>query len=307
MLSGIGVICFASSYAVTLALELSRLLFRLRVRWLVMILFTAAGLFAHTLYLVNLAGNEISEVTRVPFASWYDWCLLVAWVLATAYLVLAVRRPSNSVGVFLLPLVLLLIGVAAIMRHSAPFEREQAQFYWGMVHGFLLLMGTTTVALGFAAGVMYLVQAYRLKRKLPPLQGLQLPSLEWLQRFNRRMLLASTAWLGLGLLAGTVLNLIHQTLGRPTLSWANPTVMTSLGLFCWLLAAICFESFYRPARKGHKVAYITLANFVFLGLVLAAVLLTRHGSSLPVAGNARLPNHPSDPRDISSGELSVDP
>ncbi len=51
MLSGISVTCFAASYAVTLGLEISRLFFRLRVRWLVMIGFAGAGLLAHTIYL----------------------------------------------------------------------------------------------------------------------------------------------------------------------------------------------------------------------------------------------------------------
>ena len=307
MLSGISIVCFASSYAVTLALEVSRLLFRLRVRWLVMILFALAGLLAHTLYLINLARIELTGVLRIPFSSWYDWCLLAAWVLAATYIALAIRRPSTSIGVFLLPLVLLLIGVAVVMRGAAPFERQQALAYWGMIHGFMLLMGTTTVALGFAAGIMYLVQASRLKRKLPPLQGLRLPSLEWLQRLNRRMLIWSTGWLGMGLLAGTVLNLIHQTSGQRTLSWVNPTVMTSLVLFCWLLAATCFESFYKPAREGHKVAYVTLASFVFLGLVLAAVLLTHHGSAVPGASNGPLPTQPAFDQGDSPTEPLVDP
>lgn len=49
---------------------------------------------------------------------------------------------------------------------------------------------------------MYLAQSYRLKNKLPTQQGIRLPTLEWLQRFNRRTLLVSTGLLLVGLISG---------------------------------------------------------------------------------------------------------
>jgi len=49
-------------------------------------------------------------------------------------------------------------------------------------------------------------------------------------------------------------------------------------LFFWLLAAVILSAVYRPARQGHKVAYLTLASFLFFVLMLAAGLLmdSRH-------------------------------
>jgi hypothetical protein len=278
MFSGITITCFAASYAVTLGLEISRLFFRLRVRWAVMIGFAAAGLLAHSLYLWRLTQQELSGAGMVPLSSWYDWCLVVSWVLAATYLGLACRHPENALGLFLLPLVLLLIGAAIRVRQVAPFEREAALSYWGYVHGFMLLLGTVSAALGFAAGLMYLLQSYRLKQKLPPRQGLRLPSLEWSQTFNRRSLVISTCLLALGLLSGIVLNLIRHAHHQSSVSWTDPVVLSSALLFLWLTAATIFETFYKPAREGRKVAYLTLASFLFLGLVLVFVLLGRHGS-----------------------------
>ena len=107
MLSGISITCFAASYAVTLVLEASRLFFRLPVRWIVMILFAAAGLFAHTVYLSTLTRQELqgSERDAVGHAGTTG----VSWRPGSwrpRYLGLAVRRPANTVGIFLLPLVL---------------------------------------------------------------------------------------------------------------------------------------------------------------------------------------------------------
>ena len=57
ILSGISIVCFTASYAVSLALEVSRLFFRMPVRLVVMIGFTLAGLLAHTLYLAQRASG----------------------------------------------------------------------------------------------------------------------------------------------------------------------------------------------------------------------------------------------------------
>ncbi len=66
-------------------------------------------------------------------------------------------------------------------------------------------------------------------------------------------------------------------------SWTDPVVLSSSVLFLWLAISTLFESLYKPAREGHKVAYITLVSFVFLGLVLFLVLSGSHGIAQPGA------------------------
>ena len=75
LVSGISVTCFAASYAVAWALEISRLFFRSGVRGAVMIGFAAAGLLAQTLYLAYRA----AQAPASPLSSNFDWCLLAAW------------------------------------------------------------------------------------------------------------------------------------------------------------------------------------------------------------------------------------
>jgi ABC-type uncharacterized transport system permease subunit len=275
MFSGITITCFAASYAVSLLGEISRLFFRAPVRMFVIVGFAAAGLFAHTIYLVALARAEsLAEQRVVPLSSWFDWCLLAAWILAAFYLLVTLRRLEIAIGVFLLPLVLALIGLAVLNRHSPPFPHADALAYWRWAHGIALLLGTVAVTLGLAAGIMYLVQSYRLKHKLPPRRGFQLPSLERLQKANRRALVVSTVLLGVGLLSGMVLNLAARRV-----PWTDPVVVSSTVLLAWLVTMTCFESFYKPARQGRKVAYLTLASFIFLALALGLVLYSQHAST----------------------------
>ncbi|MCU0961104.1 MAG: cytochrome c biogenesis protein CcsA [Pirellulaceae bacterium] len=277
MLSGVSILCFTASYAVTLTLEVSRLWLRLPVRWLLMIGFAAAGLVAHTIYLAMLARADVQRGSGTPLSHWTDWCLLAAWVLAVVYLRLAVRRRENAVGIFLLPLVLALIGAGYAVREHPPFARAQALSYWSVLHGVLLLAGTVAAALALAVGIMYLLQSDRLKRKLPPRPGFRLPTLEWLHKFNRRAMLTATFLITLGLLAGIVLNFIRQAGHHRTVSWTDPVVLWSLVLLLWLTAEAVLERRYRPAREGRSVAYATVASCLLLGLVLWLVLAGQHG------------------------------
>ena len=277
MLAGVQVVCFASSYAVALALEISRLFFRSGVRGAVMLVFGGAGLLAHTLYLANRTVIAVES----PLSSNQDWCLLAAWALAIIYLYLTVYHPKTPFGLFILPSVLGLIGAAYFWADSRPFAREPASRIWALIHGMSILLATVAVLVGFAAGLMYLRQARRLKRKLPSSSRLRLPSLEWLRRANSRALVVSLIMVGIGILSGVVLNLLDR--GRPNdrLAWTDPVILTTLLMFAWLLVSVVAGLFYRPAREGHKVVYVTLVSFVFLVLALSAFLSlgTGHGGN----------------------------
>ena len=279
MISGITITCFAASYGIALILEVSRLFFRARIRMFVLILFATAGLLAHSLFLIAQVKDELSSRALAPLSSWHDFCLVAAWVLAGAYLGLLLRRPENAVGLFLLPTILIMVFLAAWLYDQPPFPERAALNIWRLIHGISLLVGTVAVLLGFATGLMYLIQAYRLKHKLPPKLGFRLPPLEWLQRFNRETLFASTFLLAIGLISGVVLNLIATHPTALVVAWTDPVVLSSAVLFIWLATVACFELLYRPARQGQKIAYLTLGHLIFLGLALFFVLSGEHAST----------------------------
>lgn len=274
MLSGVSVVCFAASYAVALALETTRLLFRSGVRGAVMVGFAGAGVLAHTIYLYYRALSTQGP----PLCSQRDWFLLAAWVLAGIYLYLTCFHRRAAFGLFLLPLVLGLIGTAVWFADPEPFAREPASRVWGAVHGVSILLALVAVLVGFATGLMYLYQAWRLKRKMPPL-ALRLPSLEWLQQANLRAIVISVAMLGVGLLSGIMLNLIRRPERLGHLPWDDPVVVCTMLTFVWLLISLLVSAFYRRARHGTRVAYFTLVTFVLLVIALAVGfgVRTQHG------------------------------
>jgi len=279
MLSGISILCFAASYATALALEVSRLFFRSSIRGAIMLAFAAAGLIAQTLFL----GYRAAAAQSTPLSSEFDWYLVAAWALAATYLYLTLYHPRTAVGLFVLPLVLVLIGVAQFFASQTPFPEQPASQIWGAIHGGFILLGTVAVIVGFVAGLMYLLQAWRLKRKQLPPPGFQLPNLEWLQHVNNRAIVISVIMLAAGFLSGTVLNMVNHRRQLDELPWTDPVVWSTALLLAWMVAAVVFGTLYRPALHGRKVAYLTVASFVFLVLSISVRLFLPSEHSPPKA------------------------
>ena len=165
------------------------------VRLVVMIGFAAMGLVLHTVYLCASGRDRVRCRCRAGMIG----ILIAAWIMAATYLGLVASRPQTNVGLFLLPVVLVLIGRGVgISRRGESFPRDRAMKMWGIAHGVMLLLGTVAVSFGFAAGLMYLVQSWRLKHHVSPQTGLKLPSLEWLQAINKQSLVYSSCFIALG-------------------------------------------------------------------------------------------------------------
>jgi len=112
-----------------------------------------------------------------------------------------------------------------------------------------------------------------LKAKQAGGSTLRLPTLERLQLMNRQCLVVSTIAVGIGLFSGVIMNVNRWGF----VAWGEGGVILSGVLFVWLLVATGFEFFYKPARQGRKIVYLTLASFGFLVLTMTRVFSSVHG------------------------------
>lgn len=255
-------------YLVVVVLEYSRLVFPFRKRPLLLIGSTALGWLTHTMFLADRFWLDMAA--QGVLSSWFQWALLVAWGIATLYLLLLLRRPDNAFGTFILPLLLANIGLALSLQNSEPFARDTTISLWRIIHAISLLVGTMIITFGLGTGSMYLVQSYRLKHKLKSQRGFRLPSLEYLQSLNRLSLFISFAMLAVGLLSGIVLNLNRD--GH--IAWISGGIVFTFALCAWSMVAVVIELTSYRTFGGKRTAYLTVANFVFLALVLGFVLLS---------------------------------
>src|SRR5436190_8252201 len=157
MLSGISIICFASCYAISFALEILGLKRRFIWHRALLVCTTLVGLIAHSLYLLR----NTTTTSTLPLST-ADWLLWAAWLLAVVYFAALFYLPRSPTGVVLLPISLGLI-LSSHWASTEPLASERSFYIWGMMHGMFLLVGTVAVCIGFLAGLMYLLQSYALK------------------------------------------------------------------------------------------------------------------------------------------------
>jgi ABC-type uncharacterized transport system permease subunit len=267
MLPSIFFLFFAFCYAIAFSLELLTL--RRRTTWYPtpLIVATAVGVIAHTIYLLRSAIGSNS----LPIST-ADWLLWAAWLLAIVYLTALFYLPRTPTGPVLLPITLGLI-LSSRWASTQPLASERTFYLLGMLHGILLLVGTVAVCIGFLAGLMYLLQSYALKHSRSPINRLRLPSLEWLERVNSRTLGISAVLIALGFASGLVMSLATHRDDVKYALWSDPVVLSLAAMLVWLIAAEVFRVLYPAARRGRKVAYLTLASFVFLVIALGSFTL----------------------------------
>jgi ABC-type transport system involved in cytochrome c biogenesis permease subunit len=270
-MSEVSLFCFAASYTVALALEVLYLRRRRPVHRLAATSFGGAGLLAHTIYLA---------VQRPPLAWQYGLLLVLAWVVAIFYLSSVLHHKRQAWGVFVLPVVLCLVLLAVAFgppkdgdggRRSGFLGTEQLKTI-GIAHAGLLILSAVGVSVGFVASLMYLAQAHRLKAKMLPREGVQLPSLERLEVMNRRALSLSFPLLTSGMILGMVLLL------RPDdkiVDWYDPRILASVLL--WLVFALLLYLRFGMHLRGRRVALLTILAFAVLLVTLVMPHMGRGG------------------------------
>jgi ABC-type transport system involved in cytochrome c biogenesis permease subunit len=269
-IDGITRLCFVASYCVALGIDLIQLIWPRPVQRLIGIGFGAAGLLAHTLFLL---------VQQPPLSKQFGSMLLLAWILAVFYLYGAIHHRRVAWAIFVLPLVLALIVLAGPSPSEPTSEGPwlsldalRGDQFWAIIHGSLLLLAAVGICVAFVASVMYLVQARQLRDKVPPNQGVRLLSLERLEEMNRRAITWAFPLLTAGVLVGVVLMVQNA---RELHGWADPKILGAIGL--WVVFALLVYLRYGYHLRGRRVAQLTIVAFILLLVTLASAHTTVSG------------------------------
>lgn len=286
----VSITCFFASYLIALGLELSQFLRPSRMNRWVAIGFSGAGLLAHTIYLVHR-----SRISGLPplVGSMHDWMLVLAWGATATYLALELRNSRLGLGVFLLPLVLLLVGSSTRANAEKVIVRDNL-YAVKMLHASLLVFGIAGVAIAFLLSLMYLVQHNRLKHKSPDPESLQLFSLERLNRMNRWAVSGSVPLLTIGMAAGVWMAWQSRSGAKP-INLAAPGFIV-MGLLWLGMISLFGWLFSRQQSSGKIVAWRTLwaCGFLIVTMICLEVFTEGiHGKK--TVERAHWPVRPGEP------------
>jgi len=260
---GITRFCFAASYTVALIAEIVQL-FRPRwvPRWLARF-FGTAGLFAHSVFLVMHQPSPASPQGSL---------LLLAWVVAIFYLYGSLHYRRVVWGVFVLPVVLILLALAEAVMHLGPGDPVFAEVswfsgerFWGNVHGTLMLLAAVGVSVAFVASVMYLIQAARLRNKSITMGGMRLLNLERLETMNRRAVNWAFPLWSAGLLLGVYL---LRGSDASASEWATLKIVSTAGL--WVVFLLLMYLRYGVHLPGRRLALLSMMAFGLMLVTFAA-------------------------------------
>jgi ABC-type uncharacterized transport system permease subunit len=249
----ITVFCFLASYLVALGVEVARLWRPAKWQRNGMLFAGAAGLVAHSLYLIKR-----SQANGLPplVGSAHDWLLVLAWLIVAGFLAAALLDRDVSLGVFALPLVLALVLTSYATGREAGDDPlvELGRRRWTMLHASGLAIGFASMAGAFLASVMYLVQHRRLRSPRHGHASWKMPSLESLASGTRWLVFAGFGFLTLGVVTGVILGLGPSA--RPSAAvFLDPQVLAGLTVWTLLAGGLVWLS-TRPRSTGKQVAWL---------------------------------------------------
>ncbi|HZI16006.1 MAG TPA: cytochrome c biogenesis protein CcsA [Myxococcus sp.] len=230
------------------------------------------GLALHGVALFELLGAQ--QGRPVGLAQGFS---ALAFLLLAIFLALDVRYRRPVIGAFLTPLaVTVLVPGLLLQGGQAPLPPGVRQPLLPL-HISLALLGLAAFAVAAGVGVMYLLMERQVRAKRFGLLFSRLPSLEFLDTLNRRLVVWGFIALSITLATGA----FFVTTGEGW-NWDGKVIAT---LVAWSVFAALVNARIFAGWRGRRVALLTMAGFC---LVLVS-FLSSYDLAAPTEAAMRVP------------------
>ena len=234
------------------------------------------GALAHTFVI----GMQTMAVGHVPVAGATSAISTFVWLLALAYLYIEMTTDERAMGVFILPLLVLLQAIPAFR----PGVEDRAAVLQGPLFGIhvsSLLFAYASFALACVIGITYVLLFKEIKAKHLGFFYARLPSLQILDRMNQRAIAIGWIFLTIGIIVGVVWAAQAQGgygAGDPrvqAMSLQDPKIFVAL--VCWMVYSFELFAARRIGWGGRRAAYLSVLGFaiVLLNFVPISYFLTK--------------------------------
>ncbi|PWC04770.1 c-type cytochrome biogenesis protein CcsB [Mycetocola zhujimingii] len=219
---------------------------------------TVLGLLLH----LTAAVTRGVAAERVPWANMYEFAMTGTLLIIATYLVVLTRVDLRFLGTFIVGLVLVMLGLAAVNFYVEVVPLPPAlQSAWLVIHVFVASTGTALFALGFALSVLQLVQ-HRRETSGSDLKSLKLkfvatlPSAARLENLAYRSNIVAFILWTFTLIAGAIW--AERAWGRYW-GWDTKEVWTFI---IWVIYAGYIHARATRGWRGSRSAWLSIIGFV---------------------------------------------
>lgn len=187
-----------------------------------------------------------------PFSTMYEYSIIMAWMVALAFIFILARLRRMSLGVVVSPMIVMVLVIASLLPKSASKQLMPAlQSYWFYIHVTLAALSEGAFILAAGAGIMYLF-----KRRN---ESGRLPSKDFLEELVSRSIRIGYPLFTVGaLFAGAIW---AQKAWGSFWSW-DPKETGSLVV--WLFYTLLLHQDVRGKWRGRSLAILSIVGLVII-------------------------------------------
>lgn len=226
---------------------------------------------------VGLVGHTVALVTRtvtaghVPFTNMYEFTSSFAWGITLVYLGAERMFKNKTMGAFVMPVAMILIGVASVLPKNVEPLVPALQSYWLQIHVTTAIISYGAFAVAFGLSIMYLL-AERGRRVNPTgFAATRLPEPVKLDMWSYRTISLGFPFMTLVILTGAIW--AEKAWGQYW-SW-DPKETWSL--ITWFIYAVYLHARITYGWQGKRSAWMSFLGFL-------AVLFTYFGVNYLLSG-----------------------
>ncbi|MCE7791061.1 c-type cytochrome biogenesis protein CcsB [Salipaludibacillus sp. CUR1] len=154
-----------------------------------------AGLFGYITAILAFGASLTYFITRwiavgyAPVSNMFEYTAALGIALGLAFVIIHPIYRNNYLGLFTMPVVMLIIAYASMFPREVQPLIPALQSHWLTIHVITTVIGQGILAIGFVAGLLYLVRVIDFKKTSKKVKGVE---------FIIYTLVATVAYVGLG-------------------------------------------------------------------------------------------------------------
>lgn len=216
--------------------------------------FAINAVVVHLLYIFQI----VIQFKRLPLASVFEALTFMALVIAIIYIFIQYTSRETGTGIFVYPVVFVLQIIAASNLSTVQdFNPVLASPYFAL-HTVPSILGYAAFLISMKYSAMYLMMNNQIQTKKFGLIYEKLPSLDGLDKLNKKAVLTGFSLLTFGIVTGMVW---AETVWVDQ-NFLNPKVVASFVL--WAVYGVSIQMRYMKGWQGKRAAFFSVAGGMFL-------------------------------------------